>query len=301
VVRAIRKHLIKKVLDHLRGVKNDDRDRYVTWWEGFGPVLKEGLLLSQDRNEKIFELLLAPSTHDAKALTTLDEYVERAPDEQEVIYYFSAQSLDNARRSPHLEAFEDEGIEVLFFTDHVDEIWLQERAEYKGKKFQSITQGELDISKSKGKADEDDGASEAKSESAEQSDVSELLLAVRKTLQDQVKDVRTSTRLRSSPACLVTAEGDLTPQMERLMRATGQEIPKTRRVLELNPSHPLIEKMAAMLTSDGSDPAIGNYARLLYGQAILAEGGELEDPADFAKLVADLMVQASSGQSASEA
>jgi molecular chaperone HtpG len=289
-VRAIRKHLVKKVLDYLAGIMRDDRERYETWWRSFGAVLKEGLLLSQERNEKIFELVLAPSTRSAEGLTSLDDYLERAPEDQEVIYYLSTPSLDKGRRSPHLEAFEDNGIEVLFFTDQVDEIWLQERAEYKGKRFASITAGELDLGADEG--DRDDSGEAGDSDPAGK--LSELLMAVRSTLQEQVKDVRASTRLRSSPACLVTAEGDLTPQMERLLRATGQEVPATRRILELNPSHRLIERMAEMLGDGAASDKVASYARLLYGQAILAEGGELDDPAEFARLVAELMVDATS-------
>ena len=172
--------------------------------------------------------------HSADALSSLDDYIDRASDEQEVIYYLSTRSLDKARRSPHLEAFNDENIEVIFFADHVDEIWLQERAEYKGKTFKSITEGELDLSR-KGA---EPGAQSDDEHKTSTPDISELLLAVRSTLQDEIKDVRTSSRLRSSPACLVTATGDLTPQIERLMRATGQEVPKTKRILELNPNHP---------------------------------------------------------------
>ncbi len=289
-VRAIRKHLVKKVLDHLAGVMRNDRDGYLGWWQDFGAVLKEGLLVG-DRNDKVFSLTLAPSTHDSTELTSLDEYLDRAPDDQDVIYYLSTQSLDRARRSPHLEAFDDKGIEVLFFTDHVDEIWLQQQAEYKGKKFRSITEGELDLG---GESDKDaDGSESADDKDAGgNADLGELLGAVRAALQDQVKDVRASTRLRSSPACLVTDEGDPTPQMERLLRASGQELPRTKRVLELNPKHPLIERMSAMLTADGADPAVGNYAHLLHGQAVLAEGGELDNPAEFAELVANLMVEA---------
>ena len=282
-IRSIRKHLVKKVLDHLTTIRRDDRERYLQWWNLFGAVLKEGLLDGAEKNDKIFNLLLVPSTRDDTQLVSLDEYIDNISDDQQFIYYVSASSLEKARRSPHLEAFADEKIEVLFFTDHVDEIWLKGRVEYRDKKFKSITEGELELPKrDANKDDREDGVD---------ANISELLLAIRTTLQDDVKDVRTSSRLRSSPACLVTESGDLSPQMERLLRATGQDVPRTKRVLEVNPAHALIKRMAAMLAADGSNPTIGDYARLLLGQATLAEGGELDEPTAFAHLLTELMVK----------
>ncbi len=282
-IRAIRKHLIKKVIDHLTTIQRDNGERYLQWWNSFGAVLKEGLLDGAEKNDKIFNLLLAPSTRDDTQRVSLDEYIENADDEQKFIYYVSASSLEKARRSPHLEAFADEEIEVLFFTDHVDEIWLKGHPEYRGKTFKSITEGELEIPQRNANKDKKDGDIN--------SNISELLLAIRTTLQDKIKDVRTSSRLRSSPACLVTEAGDLSPQMERLLRATGQDVPRTKRVLEVNPTHVLIERMAAMLAANGSNPTVGDYAHLLLGQATLAEGGELDDPTAFAHLLTDLMVK----------
>jgi molecular chaperone HtpG len=286
-IRAIRKHLLKKILDTLTNMMRDQRDQYLTFWEQFGSVLKEGLLLSQERNERIYDLLLAESsTSERGKLVSLSEYVERMKEGQEAIYYLTCASVEQGRKSPHLEAFRDKGVEVLFFTDAVDEIWLQERPEYQGKKFHAVVQGDIQL----GTEEEKKQAEEAKQQ--QQTELGDLLLSVRAALQDHVKEVRLSSRLTSSPACLVTGDDDLTPQMERLMRATGQNLPKIKRVLEVNPNHPVIARMRSMHEKSSTDPELQSYARLLYGQAILSEGGELDEPAEFARLIAELMVKA---------
>ncbi|ACY17861.1 molecular chaperone HtpG [Haliangium ochraceum] len=287
-IRAIRKHLVKKILDALANMKKGEGDDYLSFWKQFGAVLKEGLLLSQERNERIYELLLAESSNgEAGALVSLGEYSERMKEGQEAIYYLTAPSVEQARKSPHLEAFQAKGVEVLFFTDAVDEIWLQERAEYEGKKFQSVVQGDIQL----GTEEEKKEAEEEKQR--QQNELGDLLLAVRAALQEEVKEVRLSSRLTSSPACLVTGDGDLSPQLERIMRATGQEVPKVKRVLEVNPTHPVVKRMQEMHEASKAHPDLPNFSRLLYGQAILSEGGELEEPAEFAKLIAEVMVKVS--------
>jgi molecular chaperone HtpG len=287
-IRAIRKHLVKKVLDTLTTMMRDQRDQYLEFWGQFGAVLKEGLLASQERNDRIYDLMLAESSAGERGkLTSLSEYVERMKEGQDAIYYLTCSSVEQGRRSPHIEAFRDKGVEVLFFTDPVDEIWVQERAEYNDKKFQSVVQGDIQL----GTDEEKQQAEESKQR--KQTELGDVLLAVRAALQEQVKEVRLSSRLTSSPACLVTADGDISPQLERLMRSTGQNMPKVKRVLELNPDHPVMARLRAMHERSSTDPEIASYARLLYGQAILSEGGELEDPADFARSIADLMVKAS--------
>jgi len=288
-LKAIRKHLIKKTLDRLGTMLKDDLTTYKKFWAEFGSVVKEGLLFSQERQERVYDLVLCESTRESGELTTLADYVDRADDKAEVIYFVTARTAEAARRSPHLEAFRDKGVEVLIFTDPVDEVWLQQSAEYKGKKFQSVGQGEIDLDAVGDDAkdsESDDAASDSPSEHTE------LLMALRASLQEQVKAVRISKRLTSSAVCLVTDAGDVTPELERLMRANGQQIGQVKRILELNPKHPVVEKLAAKFLASSADPMIGEYAQLLYGQAVLAEGGELDDPGAFARLVADLMVRA---------
>ncbi len=287
-IKAIRKHLVKKTLDRLVKMADEDLSSYKQFWTEFGAVLKEGLLYSQERQERVYDLLLCESTRESGELTTLADYVDRMGDEQEAIYFITARTAEAARRSPHLEAFRDKGVEVLVFTDPVDEVWLQQSPEYKGKKFQSVGQGEIDLDKST----DTEKDSEAGDDTDAPSEHAELLMALRAALQEHVKEVRMSKRLTSSAACLVTDQGDITPELERLMKASGQKVGKIKRILELNPKHAVVEKLGAKFLASSSDPTIGEDAKLLYGQAVLAEGGELEDPAAFARLVAELMVRA---------
>jgi len=287
-IRAIRKHLTKKVLDRLNILQRDELAEYKKFWTEFGAVLKEGLLYSQERDERIYDLVLCESTRESGELTTLEDYVDRMSEDQDVIYVITARTAEAARRSPHLEAFRDKGVDVLIFTDPVDEVWLNQNPEYQGKNFRSVGQGEIDLEAPKGCQDE----TAAAQKDEQPPEYGELLLALRAALQDQVKDVRMSKRLRSSAVCLVTDEGDITPELERLMRASGQKVGNVKRILELNPKHPVVEKLSAMFADSSSNPLIGDYAKLLYGQAVLAEGGELDEPGEFARLIADLMVRA---------
>ncbi len=288
-VQVIRKHLVKKVLDALVELKRDDAPGYREFWRELGPCLKEGLLTSGQREERVLELVITASTRDPDAPTSLAEYVERMKEGQESIYYLTGQNLDTLRRSPHLEAFRERGIEVLFFTDQVDEIWLQQRAEYQDKKLVSVLSAEVPELE---KAEESSAEETTKDEGAASQELDGLLMAMRAALQEQVKEVRVSKRLTTSATCLVTAGGDLTPQMERLMKATGQSIPTSKRILEVNPRHPVVEKLAARHSGSSSDPLIGDYAKLLYGQAVLAEGGALDDPSAFVQLMSELMARA---------
>jgi len=275
-IKAIRNHLVKKVLDRLAAYLEEDVDGYRETWTEFGAVLKEGLLLSGERNERILDLMLVRTTAGTEP-TTLAAYVERMKDDQKVIYYLSGPSEDKLRASPVIEGLVDQGIEVLLFCDQVDEVWLgQGGFRYRDCEFRSASQLEAD------------SVDQAPPTGA----LGELLLAIRSVLQDRVKDVRASSRLTKSPSCLVSGQGDLTPQMEALLRASGQAVPATKRVLELNPKHPVIELLQRRFAASSSDPLIASYAELLYGQAVLAEGGELAQPVEFARLVAELMVAA---------
>lgn len=282
-IAVIKRHLIKKVLDRLATLQSDERSTYETFWGEFGPVLKEGLLMSQEREERILDLVLCESTNLDAGRTSLADYVDRKGEDQKVIYYITGSSVEAARRSPHLEAFRDKGVEVLVFTDQVDELWLNQGLKYRDLEFQSVGEGDVDL------AADDEAAEKKKSQEIEYSD---LLVAIRAALQEHVKEVRLSSRLTSSPSCLVTAEGELTPQMVKLMKASGQNVPVTKRILELNPNHRIMDKLREMFAASSADPAIGEYAQLLYGQAVLAEGGQLDDPSEFARLVGEVMVRA---------
>ncbi len=285
-IQTIRKHLVKKVVERLKKLLQDDRDAYEKFWAQFGPVIKEGLLDFGEDRERIFDLVLAPSSADETKLVSLAQYVERMPAEQDAIYFLSGPRLDVLRRSPHLEAFREKGIEVLFFVDPVDEVWVaQGPIRYKEKTWQSIGHGEALLG--------DDAEKAKKKEELEkrEADLGDLLQALRSAIQDDVKEVRLSGRLKSSAACLVHEEGDLSPALEAMLRQAGQAIPERKPILELNPAHPVLERLSARFAADPADARIAGSARLLFGQAVLAEGGQLEDPSGFAELVSELMAQ----------
>jgi molecular chaperone HtpG len=282
-VKAIQKHLVKKIVDAMVSMQKKDWDDYQVFWTEFGPAIKEGLLMGSERNDKLLDLVIAESTKEEAGLRSLSAYVEDMPEEREEIYYLSGNSIESMRKSPHLEAFKAKGIEVLLFSDAVDEIWLQQSLKFKDKSFVSASHGELKIDESEDDKKEDDKRS---------GELSDMLLALRSTLQDEIKEVRLSKRLTNSAACLITDQGGMSPQMEQIMRASGQAMPPSKRILEVNGDHPVIHSLQKLFTANAEDPKITHYAHLLHGQALLAEGGQLSDPAAFAELVAELMVAA---------
>lgn len=286
-IRAIRKQVVKKVLDELHRLKAEARESYEKVWANFGPVLKEGLIQAEDKDrDRLMGLLLSPSTKEAS--TSLEEYVQRMPPGQKDIFYLVGPSLAAAKRSPHLEAFEEKGYEVLILTDNIDELWLERQPTFGDRKLVSIGHGEVDL-----EAAEDEGKKREKQEAreAKEKELSGLLKKLRSLLQDDVKEVRVSSRLTTSPVCLVGEEGDMSPQLEKLMQQLGREVPRVKRILEINPGHPVIARLQAVHEERPDDPKLKDYADLLYGQAILAEGGHLSDPARFGALVAALMAE----------
>ena len=284
-IQAIRRHLVRRLLGALKEMKDERPENYRTFWKEFGPVLKEGLLGMDDGQERILELVLAPSSHGTAVPTSLGEYAARMKEGQPGIYYMTGPSVAAVEQSPHLEAVRAKGYEVLFFTDPLDELWLRMPRELDGKPLVSAAKGDV----SPASEDEKKQAEEERREQEE--GFKDLLLVLRAKLQDQVKDVRLSSRLTSSAACLVGEEGDLSARVTEMFRRAGQEVPVAKRVLELNPTHPLLPKLQAIVERDRSDPALAEYAELLYGQAILAEGGQLPDPAAFSKRIADLLLR----------
>jgi molecular chaperone HtpG len=228
---------------------------------------------------------MAPST-DGPELTSLGNYVKRMKEGQPAIYHLAASSRDVAERSPHLEAFRARGYEVLFFLDPIDELWLRLPREFEGKSFTSVAKGALDLGSEEEKKEQESAREEASER------FKDLLLALRAKLQDEVRDVRLSGRLTSSPACLVGEAGDLSPHLEELLRRRGQDVPKVKRVLELNASHPLVTRLQAFHAAHPADERFTRYAELLYGLALLAEGGTLSDPAAFSRLLTELLVEA---------
>ncbi|BBX73049.1 molecular chaperone HtpG [Mycobacterium shinjukuense] len=282
-IRAIRRRLTKKVLSTLKELQSERPDDYRTFWTQFGRVVKEGLLSDFDNRETLLQISSFASTHSEEQATTLAEYVQRMKEGQKQIFYATGETRQQILKSPHLEAFKAKGYEVLLLTDPVDEVWVGMVPEFDGKPLQSVAKGELDL-------DSADEKSEAEREER-QKDFADLLTWLQETLGEHVKEVRLSTRLTESPACLITDAFGITPALARIYRASGQEVPVGKRILELNPTHPLITALRQAHQDRGDDPAVAETAELLYGTALLAEGGAPEDPARFAELLADRLAR----------
>lgn len=284
-IQLMRKRITKKVLETLAELRDSDPEKYAAFWKEFGSALKEGIYQDEENREQLLGLGLFDTT-EGDAKSTLKEYVEKMKEGQEGIWYITGENLGVLRNSPHLEAFRDRGHRVLLLSDPIDEIWTGMVTEFQGKKFQSITRGDIDLGSKEEKTEHEKERKEKTEE------FGPLLGAIKERLQEDVKEVRIGNRLRSSAACLVADDNDMTPQMEKIMRAMGQEPPRSKRILEVNPDHPVLGKLLAMQSNNLADPQLEDYIDLLYGQAILAEGGDLPDPAHMSRLIAQLMVQA---------
>lgn len=285
-IQRMRKGLTNKLLGTLRQMRDQENEDYLRFWKQFGRVLKEGLYQDIENREALLELVLCESTEKAEGFSSLREYVDRMKPDQDALYYLTAESRRTAENSPHIEAFREKGYEVLLLTDPVDEVWTQSVSEYAGKKFRSVGKGAVEL------GGEEERKAREKDREDKQKAYATLLECLKNKLDEYVKEVRLSNRLITSPACLVGEAYDMSPQLEQMMKALGQDMPRTKRILEINPAHPILEKLQAAFDANSSDPGLADYAQLLYGQAILAEGGELPDPGKFSKLLADLMVKA---------
>jgi len=283
----IRKRIVKKVLDALQYIQKSDREKYIKFWNAFGRVLKEGIVQEQDQKDAMKELLMFFSSADDEKLTSLDEYIERMKDDQDTIYYITGESRKAVERSPHLESLKAKGYEVLFLIDPVDELVSENVNEYKEKKLKSVSKGEVNLG-----SEEEKKEAEEKRKEAEKSHES-LLKAIQEILEEDLKEVRMSSRLTASAACLVGGEDDMSPQLERLLEQAGQKPPKQKRILELNPEHHLLGKMNALHIADDKQK-LSAYAQIVYGQALLAEGSALPDPMQFNQLVTEVLVDAAS-------
>ncbi|MGW1466701.1 molecular chaperone HtpG [Streptomyces sp. NPDC002308] len=272
-IQLMRRRLTKKVLSTIKDLMRKDSDKYRTFWREFGPAVKEGLLDGTEDQKAILDIASFASTVGDEP-TSLADYVARMKDGQDKIYFMTGESRAQVVNSPHMEAFKAKEYEVLLLTDPVDEIWVEAVREYEGKEFRSVARGAVDLPSEEEPSEEKSGAYAA------------VLTWLNETL-DEVQDVRLTTRLTSSPACLVSDADGLTPALERMYRAMGQEVPPVKRILELNPEHPLVSGMKSAYEQRAADPDLAETAELLYGTALLAEGGDLADPARFARLLAD--------------
>ena len=283
VVDGIRAGSVKKVLGLLEDMASNDAEKYGKFWKEFGRVIKEGPAEDYANREQIAKLLRFASTQtdSAEQIVSLADYLGRMKDGQDKIYYIVGDSFAAARNSPHLEIFRKKGLEVLLLSDRVDEWLMSHLNEFEGKSFQSVAKGALDL---------DRIASEEEKQEQKQAEdqYKDLLGRVKDVLGDKVKEVRISSRLTDSPACLVVEEYALSAHLERLLRDAGQSVPMSKPYLELNPAHPLIGR----LQGETDAARFGDWTHLLFEQAMLAEGGQLEDPAGFVKRLNALLLAA---------
>ncbi|MGH3819830.1 MAG: molecular chaperone HtpG, partial [Pseudonocardiaceae bacterium] len=271
-IQMMRRRLVKKVLSTVKDMMTDHVDRYKTFWTEFGRAVKEGLLGDIENRDAILDVASFSSTYHAEQLTTLREYVERMKEGQENIYYMTGESRLIIESSPHMEAFRAKGFEVLILDDSVDEMWVDSVREFDGKRLQSIAKGQVDLD-----TEEEKKTAETERDQ-QQKEFSALLAWMTTTLQENVKEVRLSSRLTTSPACIVGGAYDVTPTLEKMYRAMGQDVPHVKRILELNPTHQLVSALQKAHGERKDDPGTVEAAELLYGMALLAEGGELSDP-----------------------
>jgi len=286
-IKRIQKSLVTKILSTLSDVKEKNFDEYVNFWKEFGQVLKEGLHFDYANKEKLQELALFESTTtEAGSFTTLKDYVERMPEAQQEIYFITGDSRSSLETSPHLEIFRAKGYEVLFLTDPVDEWVVQALTEYKEKKLKAVDRGDVDLD-----SEEEKKEKETKQEQARK-EFGDVLSFIKSHLEDKIKEVRLSKRLTDSSCCLVADEYGINANMERLLKAMNQPVPESKRVLELNPDHPIMKTMTGIFNENKEDSRLGDYADLLYDQALLTEGSPITDPLRFTRLVSELMVKA---------
>ena len=282
VIDRIRGASVKKVLGMLESLAKNKPEEYAEFWKNFGQVLKEGPIEDVANRERVAKLLRFASTHNDndEQNVSFDDYISRMQEGQEKIYYIVADNYLAAKNSPHLEVFKKKGIEVLLLTDRVDEWLVTHLTEVEGKSLQSVARGELDL------GDKDEKEIEKKKEQFEK-DFASVIEHAKKVLGDKIKDITMSQRLTDSPSCLVLNEHEMSPQMQQIMQAAGQYVPKAQPVLELNPEHELVNKLKDMTDDDMFE----DWVNLLYEQAQIAAGDPLDDAAGFVKRVNKLLAR----------
>jgi molecular chaperone HtpG len=286
-IRKIEKNLVTKILSTLAEMKEKTPEDYLKFYKEFGPVLKEGVHFDHANREKLQELVLFESTKtEAGAPVSLKEYVERMPEGQKEIYYITGTSRATVENSPHLEICRKKEYEVLFLTDPIDEWLVQAMTEYDGKKLKSVLSGKLEL----GSEEEEKAEGEKKKEAEKQ--YGDLLSFIKGKLEDRVQEVRLSGRLTDSACCLVADEYGMNANMERILKAMNQEVPESKRILELNPDHAITKIMQKLFDKDKENSKLDDYCELLFDQALLTEGSPIKDPLRFTKLISELMVAA---------
>jgi molecular chaperone HtpG len=276
-VKAIREGSTKRVLGLLEDLAANRPDDYAKFWTEFGQVLKEGVGEDQANRERIAKLLRFASTQSDTQSVSLADYVGRIKDKQKDIYYLTADSVDAAKASPHLEVFRKKGVEVLLLTDRVDEWMLSFLPEFDGKALVSVAKGDLDLGELADAAEKDEQQKVA-------DEYKDLVGKVKAALGERVQDVRVTLRLTDSPACVVVDSDAMSAHLQRLLKAAGQKAPQNKPILELNPHHVLVQRLKY------EEAKLADWANLLLDQAVLAEGGQLEDPAGFVRRLNQMLL-----------
>ena len=284
-IQSIRNGAVKRVLDLLGGMAKDDPDKYAKFWDAFGRVLKEGVVEDDRNREPIAKLLRFATTRDAgdEQTVSLDDYVARMKEGQKGIYYITADGYRTARSSPHLEVFDKHDLEVLLLADPIDEWLVMHLTEYDDKPLVSVMKGELDL----GDVASDDATPDEEGDG----DHAPVLARFREALSERIKDVRVTRRLSTSPACLVSEEYEMSRHLERILDAAGQKVDSARPILEINPDHPMVARLAAETEASRQQ----DWAHLIFDQALLSEGGRLDDPAAFVRRMNELIVDLAAG------
>jgi len=279
-IETIRKGCTGKVLGMLSDMADNDKEKYATFWGQFGQVLKEGIGEDAANKDKIAALARFASTHadNADETVSLRDYIARMKDGQDKIYYVTADSFNAAKNSPHLEVFRKKGIEVLLLSNRVDEWMVGNLFEFEGKSLTSVAKGGLDLG-----ALED--AAEKQAQEKQADEFKPLTEKIKASLGDKVKEVRITHRLTDSPACLVADEHDMSGNLARLLKAAGQKAPNSQPILEINPTHPVVTRLQV------ESARFDDWTAVLFDQAMLAEGGQLDDPAGFVKRINQLMLE----------
>jgi molecular chaperone HtpG len=281
-IDTIRSASVKKVLSELNKMAKNEPEQYAEFWKEFGQVIKEGPGEDFANKEALAKLLRFATTESGSEEQTvsLEQYVERMKEKQDKIYFITAESFAAAKNSPHLEVFRKKGIEVLLLTDRVDEWLVNSLTEFDGKQLQSVAKGDLDLGEL-----EDEAEKQAQEETSK--NFEDLVARVKTTLDDKVKEVRITHRLTDSPACLVSDSYDMSQNLERMLKAAGQQVAGTKPILELNPEHPMVAK----LKDESDETRFNDWTSILFDQALLAEGGQLEDPASYVKRINEVLIR----------
>jgi molecular chaperone HtpG len=289
IVEAIRAGAVKRVLSLLEDLAGSDQDKYGKFWKEFGRVVKEGIGEDYSNRERVAKLCRFSSTHtDSEEQTvSLSDYIARMKEGQDKIYYITADTFAAAKNSPHLEIFRKKGVEVLLLTDRVDEWVVGSLHEFEGKQLQSVAKGDLDLGKLEDEA-------EKKEQEKEAEQFKDLTTRIKEALGEKVQEVRITHRLTGSPACLVSDQHGMSMNLERLLKAAGQKVGTSKPILEINPHHPLVQSLRAQ----AEQTRFSDWCYILFDQALLAEGGQLDDPATFVRRLNELMLSLAAGGAA---